>query len=125
MDKRPPKSSKNDVFLRYKLWLSAVSGEGIIGESQYKLLRAIEEKGSLKAAAEGLLTSYRKAWGDIKKAEELLGYELTEKQRGGKDGGKSELTSKAKNLLKAYDELHKKLDSTIEDAYDDFKKQIK
>ena len=125
MDKRPPRSSKNDVFLRYKLWLSAVSGEGIIGESQYKLLRAIEENGSLKAAAEGLLISYRKAWGDIKKAEELLGYELTEKQRGGKDGGKSELTSKAKNLLKAYDELHKKLDITIESAYDDFKEQIK
>jgi len=125
MDKRPPRSSKNDVFLRYKLWLSAVSGEGIIGESQYKLLRAIEEKGSLKAATEGLLTSYRKAWGDIKKAEELLGYELTEKHRGGKDGGKSELTNKAKNLLKAYDELHKKLDTAIEDAYDDFKKQIK
>ncbi len=125
MDKRPPRSSKNDVFLRYKLWLSAVSGEGIIGEGQYALLRAIEEKGSLKAAAEGLQTSYRKAWGDIKKAEELLGYELTEKQRGGKDGGKSELTSKAKNLLEAYNELHKKMDDAIEDAYDEFNEKIK
>jgi len=125
MDKRPPRSSKNDVFLRYKLWLSAVSGEGIIGEGQYQLLRAIEDKGSLKAAADTMQTSYRKAWGDIKKAEELLGYELTEKQRGGKDGGKSELTSKAKNLLIAYDELHKKMDTAIDEAYDDFKEQIR
>lgn len=122
---KPPRSSKNDVFLRYKLWLSAVSGEGIIGEAQYALLRAIEEKGSLKAAADGLGTSYRKAWGDIKKAEELLDYDLTEKHRGGKDGGKSVLTNKAKNLLEAYDALHKKMDSAIEDAYGDFKERIK
>ncbi len=122
---KPPRSSKNDVFLRYKLWLSAVSGEGIIGEGQYSLLRAIQGKGSLKAAAEELGTSYRKAWGDIKKAEELLGYDITEKHRGGKDGGKSILTNKALNLLEAYDELHKKMDNAIEDAYEDFKDQIK
>lgn len=122
---KPPRSSKNDVFLRYKLWLSAVSGEGIIGEGQYKLLRAIEEKGSLKAAAEALGTSYRKSWGDIKNAEELLGYELTEKNRGGKDGGNSTLTTKAINLLEAYDALNKKMDSAIEDAYDDFREKIK
>ena len=122
---KPPRSSKNDVFLRYKLWLSAVSGEGIIGESQYRLLRSIEKHGSLKAAAEELGTSYRKAWGDIKHAEELLGYDLTEKHRGGKDGGKSSLTRKAGNLLEAYDALHKKLDDTIEDAYAEFKKKIK
>ncbi len=122
---KPPRSSKNDVFLRYKLWLSAVSGEGIIGEGQYYLLRAIEENGSLMAAAVELETSYRKAWGDIKKAEELLGYDLTEKHRGGKDGGKSILTKKAKNLLEAYDALHKKMDNAIEDAYDEFKESIK
>ncbi len=122
---KPPRSSKKDVFLRYKLWLSAVSGEGIIEENQYLLLRSIEEQGSLKAAAEVLGTSYRKAWGDIKNAEELLGYELTEKQRGGIDGGKSTLTSKAKKLLEAYDALHKKMDTAIEDAYEDFKESIK
>lgn len=122
---KPPRSSKNDVFLRYKLWLSAVSGEGIIGESKYKLLRTIEKLGSLKAASDSLGVSYRKAWGDIKESEELLGYDLTEKTRGGVGGGKSALTSRAKNLLEAYDALHKKMDNAIEDAYDDFKKQIK
>ncbi len=122
---KPPRSSKNDVFLRYKLWLSAVSGEGIIGESKYLLLRKIEELGSLKAAAEHLGVSYRKAWGDIKKSEELLGYDLTEKHRGGVGGGKSDLTQRAKNLLEAYDALHKKMDSAIEDAYADFKEKIK
>jgi molybdate transport system regulatory protein len=122
---KPPRSSKNDVFLRYKLWLSAVSGEGIIGEEKYKLLRTIEKKGSLRAAADFLGVSYRKAWGDIKNSEELLGYSLTEKHRGGKGGGKSELTDKARNLLEAYDALHKKMDIAIENAYEDFKDKIK
>lgn len=122
---KPPRSSKNDVFLRYKLWLSAISGEGILDEGQYLMLKAVEEKGSLKAAAEALGTSYRKAWGDIKNAEELLGYDLTEKHRGGKDGGNSSLTNKAKKLLEAYDALHQKLDSTIENAYADFREKIK
>ncbi|MBU2553286.1 MAG: LysR family transcriptional regulator [Bacteroidales bacterium] len=122
---KPPRSSKNDVFLRYKLWLAAVSGEGIVEESTYLLLKAVREKGSLKAAAEHLNVSYRKAWGDIKNSEELLGYELTEKHRGGQGGGKSELTSKAFNLLEAYDALHRKMDAAIEDAYQDFKEKIK
>lgn len=122
---KPPRSSKNDVFLRYKLWLSAVSGEGIIGEGNYKLLITIEELGSLKAAAESMGVSYRKAWGDIKMSEELLGYSLTEKTRGGVGGGNSILTTKAKKLLEAYDALHKKMDDAIEDAYEDFKNQIK
>lgn len=122
---KPPRSSRNDVFLRYQLWLSAVSGEGIIDESQYLMLRTIEKEGSLKAAAEKLGTSYRKAWGDIKKAEKLLGYDLTDKHRGGKDGGKSIITDKAKNLLQAYDVLHKKMDEAIDNAYSEFKEQIK
>ena len=122
---KPPRSSKNDVFLRYKLWLSAVSGEGIIGEANYKLLRTVEKLGSLKAAADYMGVSYRKAWGDIKMSEELLGYSLTEKTRGGVGGGNSMLTAKAKKLLEAYDALHKKMDNAIEDAYEDFKKQIK
>lgn len=122
---KPPRSSKNDVFLRYKLWLSAISGEGIIGESTYLLLRTVDEMGSLKAAAEKLEVSYRKAWGDIKNAEKLLGYDLTEKYRGGVGGGTSKLTSKAKNLLEAYKALHQKMDNAIEDAYEEFKSQIK
>lgn len=118
-------SSKNDVFLRYKLWLSAVSGEGILGEEQYSLLKAINKLGSLSAAASEVGISYRKAWGDLKTAEEMLGYELTTKHRGGSGGGKSELTERAKKLLEAYNALHKKMDDAIEDAYDEFRKKIK
>ena len=115
------KPSKFEIFLNYKLWLSSVTGEGIIEEDRYKLLQLINEKGSLKAAADEMKISYRKAWGDMKQAEELLGYELIIRQRGGKDGGQSQLTDKAVKLLEAYKELHTKMDDAVEKAYEEFK----
>ena len=117
------KPSKFEIFLNYKLWLSSVTGEGIIEEDRYKLLQLIKERGSLKAASEEMKISYRKAWGDLKKAEELLGYELIIRHRGGKAGGESLLTDKAIKLLEAYNELHIRMDDAVEKAYEEFKER--
>lgn len=118
------KSSRFNVLLNYKLWLSSMSGEGIISEEVYALLLSIREKASLKAAAEDAGISYRKAWGDMKKAEALLGYDLTDKTRGGKDGGQSVLTPAALKLLEAYTALQRKLDDAVEEAYQEMKKSM-
>lgn len=118
------KSNRFNVLLNYKLWLSSLSGEGIISEEVYTLLLGIREKSSLKAASEDAGISYRKSWGDIKKAESLLGYELTEKTRGGKEGGKSLLTPAALKLLEAYAALQQKLDEAVEEAYLEMKKKM-
>jgi molybdenum-dependent DNA-binding transcriptional regulator ModE len=52
------KPSKFEIFLNYKLWLSSITGEGIIEEDRYKLLQIIKEKGSLVAAASEMKISY-------------------------------------------------------------------
>lgn len=122
---KPPKSSRSDVFVQYKLWLSTVSGEGIIGEGKVRLLEEIASHGSLSAAAENMGMSYRKAWGDIKKAEQLLGFPLTEKHRGGKSGGRSLLTPQADRLLKAYHALKKEINRNMDHAFDEFYKKMK
>lgn len=119
------KPSKFEIFLNYKLWLSSVTGEGIIEEDRYKLLQLIKEKRSLKAAADEMKISYRKAWGDLKKAEELLGYELIIRHRGGKSGGESLLTEKAIKLLEAYNMLHTRMDDAVEKAYEEYKEKSK
>jgi molybdate transport system regulatory protein len=119
------KPSTFEIFLNYKLWLSSVTGEGIMEENLYKLIQVIKEKGSLKAAADEMKVSYRKAWGDLKKAESLLGYELIDRQRGGKSGGHSQLTGKAIKLLEAYEMLHTKMDDAVEKAYEEFKLKTK
>jgi molybdate transport system regulatory protein len=115
------KPTKFEIFLNYKLWLSSVTGEGIIEEDRYRLLQIIRDKGSLKAAADEMKISYRKAWGDMKMAESLLGYELITRHRGGKSGGQSVLTTKAIKLLEAYSVLHTKMDDAVEKAYEEFK----
>ncbi|MBI9038074.1 MAG: LysR family transcriptional regulator [Bacteroidales bacterium] len=119
------KEKKNSFFLNYKIWLSNVSGDGVIDEMKYRLLTLIDEKGSLKAATKEIGISYRKAWGDLKRAEEVLGYQLTEKQRGGLKGGRSIITERGKKLLEAYDAFHQKFDDSIEEAFDEFNNRIK
>ncbi len=119
------KPSRFEIQLNYKLWLSSITGEGIIEEDRYELLKLIAKKGSLSAAASAMGISYRKAWGDLKKAEELLGYELTIKKRGGASGGESLLTDKAVKLLEAYKALHARMDDAVEKAYLEFKNNIR
>ena len=102
---------------RFKLWLSTKDVEGIFGDGKWRLLEAIETKGSLSAASKYLHISYRKAWGDLKKAEKYLGVTLLEKQRGGSLGGRSALTDKGKKWVKAYAKFRGDIESMVEKAY--------
>lgn len=111
-------------MFNYKIWLSTVTGQGILDETIYSLLKHIREKGSLKAAVEATGVSYRKAWGDLKASEKSLGYQIIEKQRGGKDGGTTVLTEKGSKLLEAYEVLQQKFDDSVEDAFREFQDNI-
>ena len=109
-----PKGSKYfDIFLKYRIWLENTDGEGILGDGKLKLIKCIGELGSLKAAADKTGVSYRKAWGNIKEAEEKLGFALVERHRGGQHGGQSFLTEEGKKLIEAYDELMLEFDTSI------------
>jgi len=102
---------------RFKLWLSTKDIEGIFGDGKWRLLEAIEAKGSLSAASKYLHISYRKAWGDLKKAERCLGVALLEKQRGGSSGGRSVLTAEGRKWVRAYAQFRSDIESTVEKAY--------
>ena len=71
-----------------KIWLETDDGY-VFGPGVYSLLKAIQEKGTLKDASQSLGMSYRYAWGLIKKAEEKLGAPLIEATKGGRRGGGS------------------------------------
>lgn len=109
-----PKGSKYyDIFLKFKVWLEHTDGESILGNGKFELIEYIDQLGSLKAAADKLGISYRKAWGMLKDAEEKLGFCLTEKHRGGQHGGNSLLTQEGKELIEAYKELLVEFDDAI------------
>ena len=81
---------------KMKLWLSADDSQGVFGVGKFRLLKTIEEEGSLSAAADKLKISYRKAWGSLKKSEESLGVKLIDKIRGGAGGGQTSITPMGK-----------------------------
>jgi molybdate transport system regulatory protein len=102
---------------KFKLWLSTETDEGVFGDGKWRLLEAVETEGSLSAASKTLSISYRKAWGDLKKAERCLGSTLLEKQRGGASGGRSNLTPGGKKWLKAYTKFRGDIKKAVEKAY--------
>jgi len=102
---------------RFKLWLSTKDVEGLFGDGKWRLLKAIDTKGSLTAASESLGISYRKAWGDLKKAEDTLNMVLVEKHRGGRLGGRSALTARGKKWLKVYTAFRSDIEKAVEKAY--------
>ncbi len=64
-------------------------GERFFGEGPCRLLHAIEQTGSLRAAAQSMQMAYTKALGLVRHAEQVLGFALTERKIGGKGGGGS------------------------------------
>lgn len=80
------------------------SGGVSFESSDAALLEAIAQQRSLNAAAESLGRSFSRAHQRIKVLEEALG-PLVERQRGGVDGGGSELTDNARELLARFERL--------------------
>jgi molybdate transport system regulatory protein len=58
--------------VRTKVWLE-IDGQFAIGEHGLELLAAVEQTGSLAAAARTQGWSYRHAWGYVRRAESVLG----------------------------------------------------
>ena len=114
----------NGIRARYKIWLENSDEISILGDGKYRLLKSIEQEGSLMAAIEKLGLDYRRTWGNLKKIEKLLGFPLLQKTRGGKDGGNTILTEDGKKLLLAFDEFHSKMDKILQEAFSDFYRKL-
>jgi len=120
----PDSKALNDITLNYKIWLASSDDKGIMGDGKWQILKAIEAHGSLKAATDALGITYRRTWGDLKAIEEVLGFALLEKSRGGKDGGQTQLTSKGRKLVAAFDHLHEQADEYMEKLFTEFRKTL-
>lgn len=113
------------IQIKYKIWLASADGQNIMGDGRWKLLKKVEELGSLMAASEAMGISYRKAWGDLKKFQEGMGVSLFTKQRGGKAGGQTIITNAGKILLTEYEKMHESIDGCINDEFKKFEGKIK
>ena len=91
--------------------------EKFFGEGPRLLLRAIDEYGSLRAAAKSMHLSYSKALHMIANVEKALGFIVTEKVIGGRGGGGSILTKEAKAFLQTYEAYKEACDEANSKLY--------
>ena len=89
------------VVTRITFWDQ--NGEKFFGEGPARLLQGIEVHGSLRSAAMVMGMAYTKALKLMKNAETALGFPLTTRITGGKDGGGSILTPEGKAWLRRYE----------------------
>lgn len=119
------KTNKYDELrLNYKIWFTDQYEKGILGDGKWKILKAIEETGSLTAACEKLEITYRRTWNDLKAIEKQLGFTLLEKSRGGAEGGSTILTPEGKKLIRAFDEFHEKMDIIMQSHFVELKQKL-
>ncbi len=107
-----------------KLFLFSGETKGLFGDGKWRLLVAVREYGSIQEAARKLGRGYRKAWGDIKRAEEGFGRRIVRKTRGGPSGGRTELTEFGNRLLNAWERYRKEMRSRMNEAYEKHLEEI-
>lgn len=87
---------------RSKFWIEK-DGKLALSDYRVRLLRLIDETGSLSEAAVGMQLSYRRAWGKLKEIEQNLGVKLVDTSVGGSGGGGSRLTADGRRLVERYE----------------------
>jgi molybdate transport system regulatory protein len=102
--------------VRSKVWLE-VDGEPLLGEGRERLLRFIDQEGSISAAARAMAIPYRKAWSYLENMEQKLGFALVERCKGGARGGRTTLTAEARSLLVRFDELKKGVQEFVDGRF--------
>ena len=87
--------------IKWRIWIEK-DGKHVIGKGGAEILRAIKEEGSIAAASKRLGMSYKYVWNYLKKIEGSVG-KVVEKVRGGREGGKTVLTTIGEEILSTYD----------------------
>ncbi|MBW6461295.1 MAG: LysR family transcriptional regulator [Bacteroidales bacterium] len=105
--------------LDYKFWIETENGVSLLGEGKWKLLKAIRETGSLKAAVDQMGYTYRQTWEKLNNIEEKLGFKLIERSRGGAKGGETVLTRKGEKIVQFFDKLYGEVDNDIQRTFND------
>ena len=107
-----------------KMIFTDENGIKFFGEGPLRLLRCVERTGSLRSAAMEMEMAYSKAIRLIKQAEHNLGFQLTTRSAGGKDGGGSRLTPEGARFLGQYEAYRDACAASNQALYRQFFPQI-
>ncbi|MCQ2560281.1 MAG: LysR family transcriptional regulator [Clostridia bacterium] len=102
-----------------KVLILSDAGERIFGEGPYRLLKAVEETGSLRQAALSMEMAYTKARKILSNSEKGFGVKLLIPTTGGVHGGGSVLSPQAKEILAKYELFRRKSREANELIYEE------
>src|SRR5437762_14222961 len=88
------------------------------GDGRARLLEAIEQRGSLKKAAEAFEMSYRNAWGYLRELEHAAGFKFVERAPGGGPESGMRLTDAGKRFLGRYRKFREGLDTAAKRQFE-------
>merc|ERR1711879_678955 len=88
------------------IWIKK-ENQNFIGRGRVELLQNIQIHGSISKAAKAMKMSYKAAWDSVDIMNKLANKPLVSKITGGKGGGGTVITSHAKELIQAYEEISK------------------
>lgn len=85
-----------------------------MGPGKADLLRAIEQTGSISAAARALGMSYRRAWLLVDTMNQCFKGPLVETLTGGQKGGGAQVTELGQEVLSRYLEMEAKANASVQ-----------
>ena len=99
--------------------------EKCYGPGVHRLLGAVAQNHSLRAAAASMNMAYSKAWSIVRAAEQGFGCKLLRSTIGGSGGGGAQLTDEARQIMEAYDAYCRKLDAYGQELFRVLHREIK
>lgn len=94
----------NNYKIKSRIWIE-MDQQVILGEGRVRLLRAIEQNGSLSKAARCLELSYRKAWLQVEAMNRAAPSPLVITTTGGRNGGGTRLTAYGLEMVEAFEKI--------------------
>jgi molybdate transport system regulatory protein len=94
------------------LWLER-DGQVVLSVWRVQLLAAIDQTGSITAAAERIQVQYRLAWERLDEMERGLGLRLMDRHAGGAGGGGAHLTAAGHDLVDRFSALAAAVDNCL------------
>lgn len=97
---------------KVKAWITFPGGTKL-GAGRARLLRLIDEEGSLNRAVKRMGMSYRAAWGYVQELEAAAGFAFVETTSGG-----SRLTDRGREVLNSFDRYRRRVVAATREAFD-------
>lgn len=109
--------SLNEALIPHlNLWLER-DGQVVLSVWRVQLLLAIEQTGSISAAAERMRVQYRLAWDRLDEMERGLALRLVDRHAGGAGGGGANLTAAGRDLVDRFNALAAAVDGCLAEHF--------